>query len=397
MKLSIVSTVALSMAAAAVPHGRRHQYQHANRSDVVVHVVTEVATQTAPMAMVYVDQAGAPQYTSWRNDGNGHHQPTYGQPEPTTSSAPSAAPSSSTPESSGAPVSSEALASSRSAAPPSYSTPDSSASSAPAPTASAPPYGGAGAGVSGYAISYAPYESNGDCKTADQINSDFGDFSGYSMVRIYGTDCGQVPGVLKAAASKEMKVFAGVYDISSVESETQTLIDAARSNWDIIDTISIGNEVVKNGGSASDVVSAVKTARSMLQAAGYTGKVVTVDTFTAIIDNPELCEVSDFAAANCHAFFNADITADGAGKYVASQAQLVKGACGGKDVMITESGWPSAGDPNGCAVPSPANQKAAIDSLRSAFSSNIVLFSAFNDAWKDNFDGSFNTEQFWGI
>ncbi len=391
MKLSIISTVALSMAVAAVPHGRRHQHQHANRRDVVVDVVTEVATQTTPVAVVYVNQAGAPQYTSWRNGGNGYHQPT-------TSSAPPAAPSSSTPESSKAPVSSEAPASSKSAAPPSYSAPDSSASSPPSPSASAPSGGsGAGAGASGYAISYAPYDSTGACKTADQINSDFGAFSGYSMVRIYGTDCEQVPGVLKAAASKGMKVFAGVYDIASVGPETQILIDAAKSNWDIIDTISIGNEVVNNGGSASDVVNAVKTARSMLQSAGYNGKIVTVDTFTAIIDNPELCEVSDFAAANCHAFFNADITADGAGKYVAEEAQRVKKACGGKDVMITESGWPSAGDPNGSAVPSPANQKAAVDSLRSAFSSNIVLFSAFNDAWKNDFVGSFGAEHFWGI
>ncbi len=270
MNLSIVFTVALSIVAAAVPHGRRHQYQHANRRDVVVHVVTASVTQTMPVAMVYVDQDGAPQYTSWRNGGNGHHQRTYSQPEPTTSSAPPAAPSPSTPERSGAPVSSEAPASSQSAAPPSYSAPDSSASSAPALAASAPPSRGAGAGASGYAISYAPYDSNGDCKTADQIDSDFGAFSGHSMVRIYGIDCGQVPGVMKAAVSKEMKVIAGVYDISSVKSETQTLIDAAQSNWDVIDTISIGNEVVNNGGSASDVVSAVKTARSMLQVAGYT-------------------------------------------------------------------------------------------------------------------------------
>lgn len=390
MKLSIIiSTVALSMTVAAVPHGRRHQHQHPNR-DVAVEVVTEVATQTAPVAMVYVNQAGVPQYTSWHNGGNGY-QPTYGQPEPTSSSAPPAAPSSE------APVSSAAPASSQPAAPPSYSAPDaSSASSGPAPSASAPS-GGAGAGSSGYGISYAPYDSNGNCKTADQISSDFGAFSDYSMVRIYGTDCDQVPGVLKAAASKGMKVFAGVFDISNVQSETQTLIDAAKSNWDVIDTISIGNEVVNNGGSASDVVSAVKTARSMLQSAGYNGKVVTVDTFVAIIDNPELCEVSDFAAANCHAFFNADITADGAGEYVASEAQRVKEACGGKDVVITESGWPSAGDPNGSAIPSPENQKAAISSLRNAFSSNIVLFSAFNDAWKDNFDGSFNAEHYWGI
>ena len=195
-----------------------------------------------------------------------------------------------------------------------------------------------------------------------------------------------------------MKLFAGVYDISDVTSEVQTIISAAQNNWDAIDTISIGNEAVNSGTATVDeVVSAVKTARSLLSAAGYSGKVVTVDTFNQIIANPQLCQVSDFAAANCHAFFDSGITADQAGSYVKNQAQQVQSACGGMDTVITESGWPSNGDNNGAAVPSEANQQAAISSLRSAFSDNLVLFSAFNDYWKQNFAGSFNAEQYWGI
>jgi exo-beta-1,3-glucanase (GH17 family) len=217
------------------------------------------------------------------------------------------------------------------------------------------------------------------------------------MIRIYGTDCGQVPNVLKAANAKGMKVFAGIYDISDVESEAQIIIDAAKGNWDAIDTVSVGNEAVNNGAAVSDVVSAVNKARSMLKAAGYNGKVVTVDVFSQIIDNPELCQVSDFAAANCHAFFDADVSADGAGKYVAEQAKRVQQACGGKDTVITESGWPNKGDTNGAAVPSEANQKAAISSLRSAFSDNIVLFSAFDDLWKTNTAYTYGAEQYWGI
>ncbi|KAK5172950.1 Cell surface mannoprotein mp65 [Saxophila tyrrhenica] len=370
MKFSIATTVALSMAAAAVPHGRRHQHQHPNRRDVVVDVVTQVATQTAPVAMVYVDQNGAPMYTSWNQQGQ--NQPTtYAQPTPTATEAPVDASSSSAPSSSEAPADYPAASSSESAAPPAYTAPS----------------GGAGAGSMGYGISYAPYSSSGECKTADEINSDFNSFEGYGMVG----------NVIKAASSKGMKVFAGIFDISQVESEAQTLIDAAKGNWDTIDTVSVGNEVVNNGGSASDVVNAISTARSMLKSAGYNGKVVTVDTFTAMIDNPELCQASDYAAANCHAFFNSDITADQAGEYVASEAKRVQQACGGKDTIITESGWPSAGDPNGSAVPSPENQKAAISSLRNHFSNNIVLFSAFNDGWKDDFDGSFGAERYWGI
>jgi exo-beta-1,3-glucanase (GH17 family) len=195
-----------------------------------------------------------------------------------------------------------------------------------------------------------------------------------------------------------MKLFAGVWDVSDVSSEVQLIIDAAKNNWDAIDTISIGNECINSGTATVDqVVSGVNTARSLLKAAGYNGKVVTVDTFNQIIANPQLCQVSDFAAANCHAFFDSSISADQAGSYVKEQAQRVQQACGGKDTVITESGWPSNGDTNGAAVPSEANQQKAISSLRSAFSSNLVLFSAFNDDWKQNFDGSFNAEHYWGI
>ena len=204
--------------------------------------------------------------------------------------------------------------------------------------------------------------------------------------------------MLSAAVAKGMKMWAGIYDISQVQSETQTLIDAAKNNWDAIDTVVVGNEAVTNGvASVDQVVSAVNQARSMLQAAGYNGPVVNVDTSATIIDNPQLCGASDFPAANIHAFFNSDMTPDKAGPWVKQQADRVSAACGGKQAVVTESGWPWQGDTNGAAVPSPQNQQTAINSLRGSFSSNIILFSAFNDYWKQNNPSTFNAEQFWGI
>ena len=396
MKFSIFTTVALSLTVAAVPH-RRIQHKH-NKREAVVEVVTDVVTQTAPVAMVYVNQAGEPQWTSWQTGGHGHghHRPTT-TPSP-TSAAPSNAPSS--PESSlqGPTPESSAAAVTGSSAPPAYSSPPAQSSDSAAPAPSAPSGGsGSGSGSWGMGLSYSPYNGDGSCKSQDEVNSDVGALSGYGMLRIYGTDCDQASTVLQAATANGMKIFAGIYDITQVASEAATLIAAAKGNWDAIDTVSVGNEVVNSGGSAAAVVAAVKQARILLQAAGYNGKVVTVDTFTAIIDNPSLCEVSDFAAANCHAFFDADITADQAGSYVAQQAANVKKACGGKDTVITESGWPSQGSSNGVAVPSEANQKAAISSLRAAFSDNMVLFSAYNDLWKTNTADTFNAEQYWGI
>ena len=251
---------------------------------------------------------------------------------------------------------------------------------------------------SGYGLSYAPYNADGTCKTADQIQKDLDAFSGYTTLRIYGTDCDQVANVLPVTSAKNMKLFAGIWDVAEVANEAQLIIDAAKGNWGAIDTISVGNEVVNSGtGTVDQVVSAVKQAKSLLSTAGYTGDVVTVDTWNQIADHPALCQVSDYAAANCHAFFDPDISATNAGSYVKQQARRVQEACGGKRTVITESGWPWKGESNGAAVPSMANHKVAIASLRAAFTSNLVLFSAFNDAWKQDFDGSFGAEKYWGI
>ena len=218
------------------------------------------------------------------------------------------------------------------------------------------------------------------------------------MIRIYGTDCDQTATVLTAVKAKGMKLFAGVYDVNNLNAEVQQIVNAANGDWSNFHTVSIGNEGVNNGAySVDQVVSAIGTARSTLQAAGYTGNVVTVDTFVAMIANPELCQASDYAAAICHPFFDGGVSAEDAGQFVLGQAQRVSEACGGKDTMITETGWPSDGETNGKAVPSQDNQVAAVNSIRTAFSNNVVLFSAFNDKWKQNNPSTFGAEQYWGI
>jgi len=251
---------------------------------------------------------------------------------------------------------------------------------------------------SGYGITYSPYNSDNSCKSSDQVNSDFNSINGYSLVRIYGTDCDQVSNVLSAAKGKNMKVFAGVSDIDQLESEIQTIVSAGSNDWDSFDTIAIGNELVNSGTkSPSDVTSAISTARGLLKSAGYTGSIVTVDTFVALINHPELCKASDYAAANCHAFFDPLIEAKNAGPYVLGNAQAVSLACGGMDTVITESGWPTQGNSNGVAVPSSDNQQAAVKSLRDSFSTNLILFTAFNDMWKQNSASTFGAEQYWGM
>ncbi|OJJ02551.1 hypothetical protein ASPVEDRAFT_53210 [Aspergillus versicolor CBS 583.65] len=252
-----------------------------------------------------------------------------------------------------------------------------------------------------FGISYSPYNADNTCKDQAQVNKDVDRLSHYSFIRIYGIDCDQTRKVIVAARRHQMKVFAGLYDLQKLHSSLDMIIDAAKPDLSVLHTVSIGNELLnRQQNSADEVINAVADARAYLRGRGYNGPVVTVDTFSKVFENPELCGVSDYCAANCHAFFDANQTPANAGSYVRDIARRLSAISGGKRTMITESGWPHAGQNNGKAIPNPDNQRKAIDSLRHSFENeqgDLVLFSAFDDLWKEDNEWTFGAEKFWGI
>jgi exo-beta-1,3-glucanase (GH17 family) len=260
--------------------------------------------------------------------------------------------------------------------------------------------------ANGYGLSYSPYLASGDCKTEEQVAEDFAgipDIGQYSIVRLYGTDCNQVATVLPSIQKYGLKLFAGIYDLGTLSSEIATIVAAANGDWSSVDTISIGNELVNSGTASPEVVvAAIGTARGLLQTAGYTGNVVTVDTLVASRANPSLCDASDYCAVNCHPFFDGGVVASGSGSFLTTQIGTLQDVLSNKNqkVVITETGWPSQGSANGVAVPSVANQAAALSSIRGAFASNpedVILFTSYNDMWKTNSADTFNAEQYWGF
>lgn len=254
-----------------------------------------------------------------------------------------------------------------------------------------------------FGVSYAPYRSNHECKSQKEVNDDFSQFaSKYSVVRVYGTDCNQVSMVYKAAKMHDIKLFLGIWDPADMHNEANKIISGIDGDWDVVHTVSVGNELVNNGqASPGQMVNAVKSARSVLRAAGYKGPVVIVDTFMAARAHPEICDASDYCAINAHAFFDSTISASQAGSWLAKTVKSVASRLSTqKKVVVTETGWPTKGLPNGLAVPSMANQKKALDAIKSSFAStpeDVILFSAFNDLWKPKTSATFNADQFWGI
>lgn len=254
----------------------------------------------------------------------------------------------------------------------------------------------AAAGLVG--VSYSPYRKDGNCKTQADVNADFNRLKGkYGLIRSYGTDCGQVPIIKKAAKMIGAKVMYGVFDINQVGPETALLIKGIAGDWAHVHSVSVGNELVNSGqASTAQVQGAVAAVRKKLRAAGFKGAVVAVDTFIATKSNPVLCECSDFCAINAHAYFDPTMTAGQAGAWLQREVKAVKAALSrNMRVVVTETGWPTKGNTNGLAVPSLANQKKAIQSIRTAFKgqlADVILFSAFDDLWKSEVN-----DHYWGI
>ncbi len=256
----------------------------------------------------------------------------------------------------------------------------------------------------GYGITYSPYNSDGSCKSADAVNTDFNGFvGGYSYVRTYGVDCDTVKNVLSAAKTHGMKLFQGVFDINDLDNALNTIISEVGGNWGDIHTVSIGNELVTSQQSSADQVMAkVSEARRKLRAAGYKGPVVTVDTLVAAVNHPQLCDGSDYCAVNSHPFFDPNTSADQAGTFFTTQMGQLRNSLANKDqtIVVAEAGWPSKGSTNGKAVPSVENQKTAVAAIKSAFSadpSKVVLFNPYNMHWKKSNAAQFDAEPWWGF
>ncbi|GAV30169.1 hypothetical protein PMKS-003677 [Pichia membranifaciens] len=245
-------------------------------------------------------------------------------------------------------------------------------------------------------ITYSPYNSDGTCKDLSTVQSDLAKLSSYGLIRLYGVDCNQVENVLQAKADGQ-QLFLGIFFVDQLSQGIQTMASAISSygSWSDVYTVSIGNELVNNGeASASQIGQYVSTAKSLLSSAGYSGPVVSVDTHVAIMNNPELCEYSDYIAFNAHAYWDGSVTGGEAGTWLLQQMQRVASACG-KNVMCVETGWPHQGGNNGIAVASSSEQSAAISSIQSTCGNDVVVFNAFDDMWKN--PGSNGVEQFWGI
>lgn len=193
---------------------------------------------------------------------------------------------------------------------------------------------------------------------------------------------------------------AGVDSIDTAVDDLITYVSsgAATYSWEIFSYFTIGNEaIIANYCTVADLISKIAEVKSKLQAAGYAGQVTTAEPPVTFENHPELCTESDidFVGINPHSYFDPYSAAADAGVFVAGQIGIVKQYCGDKHIVVTETGYPSAGIQNGKNIPSVDNQRIAVQSILDVVGTDVTILTTFEDLWKS--PGAYGIEQSFGI
>ncbi|KAI8081978.1 glycoside hydrolase superfamily [Gilbertella persicaria] len=240
---------------------------------------------------------------------------------------------------------------------------------------------------------YTARNSDGSCQSAGQVLASVKlmKASGISNIRTYAQECNQLPNILNAIESVGggMTVLAAVWidGTSNDDKEISTLksVLSSTSNLGAIRGILVGNEVLFNGiMSSSELVNKVNKVKAIAKGI-QVGSVEVDSTYSS-----DLVSASEIVCANIHPYFSS-VSINDALDNVSTRYNNFKKIAHGKQVYITETGWPSSGSPSGDAVPSLANtQKFA-----AAISGSSLPYYFFE--WQDSNWKSSGVESHFGL
>ncbi|RUP45965.1 glycoside hydrolase superfamily [Jimgerdemannia flammicorona] len=258
-----------------------------------------------------------------------------------------------------------------------------------------------------WGIAYTVYSANGQCLSQDQVTNDVALMknAGITHIRMYGQDCNGLNSVLQALEGSTIQVLAGIWftDDASYRTGISSFLATLRSQpSSVLSTnlmgVIVGNENVNSGFmSEGQLIAYIQDASAQIKGAGFSSVKITTaeppNTYTKTIMD---LSVIDFVLPNVHPYFG-QVSVGEAFSNLMSQVNALKTKTG-KPLIVGETGWPSAGNTFGSAVPSLANEQLyAKDVICNAPGQNLqyFFFEAFDSVWKQ--PGQFGVEQHWGV
>jgi GPH family glycoside/pentoside/hexuronide:cation symporter len=242
---------------------------------------------------------------------------------------------------------------------------------------------------------YTEGQDVGDVVSKEQINHRIEIIAPYTKwVRSFScTDGNEYIPV--AAQAKGLKTMVGAWisaDKDRNELELASLIKLGKEGY--VDIAVVGNEVLlRDELTEEQLLEYIYRLKRELPGitVGY------VDAYYQFHERPKVADACDVILANCYPFWEG-YSIDQATLYLDRMYQVAKDVAKGKQVIITETGWPSAGESSHLAVPSEENSiRYFVNTQNWAKTQNVELFyfSSFDESWKVKEEGNVGDQ--WGI
>src|SRR6201986_143611 len=234
--------------------------------------------------------------------------------------------------------------------------------------------------------------------SAEKIAGDLAQLAKISdCVRTYSIENGldQVPGL---AAKVGLKVIQGIWlgsDRLKNATQVSTVIGLTKQYPGVISAVVVGNEGLLRGEMTTSALAAV--IRSVK--AQVTVPVTYADVWEFWLRSREIYDVVDFVTNPILPYWeDFPIRAKYAAAHVDAIRKRVAVAFPGKEILIGETGWPTAGRVGAGALPSRTNQARVVtEILEMAKQENfrVNLIEAYDQPWKRRLEGTVGG--YWGL
>ncbi len=255
-----------------------------------------------------------------------------------------------------------------------------------------------------YCMSYAPFRSHQspfDLSTRiepEQVEEDLKRVRLLTdCVRTYATDFGSqhVPAI---ARKLNMKVYVGIWigdDIMRNSVQVETALSLASRYPDVVRAIIVGNEVLlRRDRSPAELAAYIREVKSRAQV-----PVTYADVWEFWLKNRELADLVDFITIHTLPYWeDIPISIQHAAAHIDQTLQEVRKSFPGKEILIGEVGWPSAGRMREGALPSLSNQaKLLADMTEIARKGNYRFnwIEVIDQPWKRRSEGTVGG--YWGL
>ena len=252
-----------------------------------------------------------------------------------------------------------------------------------------------------HGINFSPYVDGQDPNlgsqiTTSQIAARLQIIARYTnWIRTFSSTHG-LENVPSIARQFGLKVAANAWisrDATQSALEINNLI--ANSNAGLVDIAIVGSEaILRNDVTEAQLLIYMNQVRQAIPA---NIPVTTADVWGTFVAHPNLIAASDIVFANFYPSWEG-VPIENAVCSLAQQFQQLVAASGSRPVAVSETGWPSAGNAKGAAVPSAPNANLYVLQYLTWSAANSIqsfYFEAFDESWKVASEGP--QGEHWGV